>query len=280
MRLKCALPVAAALLSALPAASIADTIYGSDGSTLYQINPTNGSMVTSVSLSTDLTGAGASSLDGLASWGGVLYGDLQLNSGGGVQLVTINPTTGSFTDIGSASTGVTGGPLSFSSGGQLYFVGGTAYGVQSVDKTTGALGSTYACGTGGAGFMIGADGEAWVAGGGGVFLTESPLVSGATCSGGSATGSGGVIRAMTAGDGVNLAVYYNGGTSTLNSFATTFPVGGTPILTTLGTLTSNITSLADVGSSPTPEPSSLVLLGAGLAGWGGFWYRRRRRALD
>lgn len=283
-------PLAAIIILTLPVACMAGTIYASDGITLYDIDPNNASVVGSISLATSLSNAGATSLAGLASYGGVLYGDMRLVAAG-VQFVTIDPLTGAFTTIGSKNYSVAPGQISFDSGGLLYLSDGASALVKGYNASTGAFVNNYACSSASTALLVGADGQAWLGMSGTTNLRETPLAAGTTCSTGSgapsgssgsgATGSGATgtfIATMTVGDGVNLAVK-SGASSTLYSFNTAYPAFGIPTFTTVGALPNGISSLADVQTSLSPEPSSLALLAIGLTAWAGFLYNRRRRAL-
>lgn len=278
-------PLAAIIILTLPVACMAGTIYASDGTTLYDIDPNNASVVGSISLATSLSNAGAASLAGLASYGGVLYGDLKLGTSG-LQFVTIDPLTGAFTTIGTKNFSVAPGQISFDSGGLLYLSDGASALVKGYNASTGAFVNNYACSSASTALLVGADGRAWLGMSGTTNLRETPLAAGTTCSTGSGAPSGSsgsgttgtFIATMTVGDGVNLAVK-SGASSTLYSFNTAYPAFGIPTFTTVGALPNGISSLADVQTSLSPEPSSLALLAIGLTAWAGFLYNRRRRAL-
>lgn len=237
--------------------------FSSSGTTLYQLDPSNGNVIGSQALSQQ-------SLRGL-TFGpdGTLYGTFYVTNVGNTRLGTINPATGGVTLAG----GTAGGNALAFDGSSLYE--DVSANITALDPVTGTAGSSFACNTFGQGLAFGGDGKAWR----GDFNSVHEYALGGSC-----TGSGGGSPGSGAGPMYFSLAYENGlmySIDTTNhqlvTFAgATFPSGGIPITTLIGSVSANINMLAvfDTGSAA-PEPSSMALMGAGLICLAGFLRRRR-----
>jgi hypothetical protein len=258
-----------ALLLTLGCASLSSATiiaYIADGSTLYKIDPTTGATISSVDL--DITGLRAMTF----SSDGTLYG--MFSSGSIFHLGTINTTTGTVTLTPQTAT-IGGFSIAFD-GLSLYELDRSAN-VTQLDPTTGAEGATVSCNTFGLGMAFGGDGQAWRGDFNGQ-VHEYAL-------GGSCTGSTGGSPGSGSSPKLAYLSYVNGTMyaldpvlSQLDSFdGSTFPAGGAPSITTIGSVAGGTSSLAveDV-TTFTPEPAAIPLMGSGIAALAGFLYWRRR----
>jgi len=257
-------------------AHAAALVYVSDGSTLYQLDGSSGAVQSSVSLS-------ISGLTGLAfNQSGALWGIFSVGNG---QIGTIDPTTGAVTPLPGTLGGVPIG-LAFDSSNNAFT--SVNYRFRGIDTVTGALSGVIFSDTSAASgdFSFAPDGSIWYPSPCGLQRATASLGSGSG-SGAGGCGSGGV------GSGIPPPVF-NGVYNFNSSFYGILTVGGdlslvtfsdatftpNPVLTNIGGLPGNVTSIAVQGAAPTftPEPQAVALAGLGLAGMAGFqFYRRRRR---
>lgn len=250
------------------------SIYTSDGSALYQLNPGTAAKIATHTLSVEglqsLTFASDGTLYGMFLVGGTTY-----------HVGTINTSNGNVSLLSQiASPG--GVDLAFN-GLALYEVGGPSNtAVNELDPTTGAAtGAHYSCDLQGNGIAFGGDGDVWT-GNGFNSIAEYPQSSGGSC-----TGSGAYGGSPASGSGVFISklAYANGLMYAIDEWnhdlvsfdGSTFPGGGTPTFTTIGSIPSYNAIAAFSAIASVPEPAALSTVGAGLIGLAGFLYRRRKR---
>src|SRR4051812_49321462 len=148
----------------------AQTIYvatGSNGTpgTLYQVDSTNGDALSSVAI-TNANGGGAIGITGLAfnPLNGTLYGvtvrDVTNGNTVSASLVTIDPTTGLATVVGSVGSNQAIGDISFAANGTLYgWEARSPFSLATINLTTGiatTVGSSGSANTTGGGLAINA----------------------------------------------------------------------------------------------------------------------------
>lgn len=284
MKLNRSLSLLAGLLGMLAASHAAPLLYVSDGTTLSSLDPTNGTVLDTQTLSTPSLRAMTFSSTGVLF--GLFDPDFQAKLG------IIDPTNGNVTLL-AIDTGLfspTG--LAFDSTGGLFGAFGSE--IYGLNPGTGAVsGPAVACGVNGDSLAFGSEPSARVIGAGLTFnqvaldgascgSTGSGSTSGSSSGSGStaSTGSGSgavlyALRAFTNANGTSFAIgWVSDGSKSLVTFdGSTF--SASPVLTELGALSPSVSSIAAFdGGTFAPEPGSIVLLGLGL---GGMLLHRRYR---
>lgn len=272
----------------------AQVLYGATASgqpgTLFTLNPATGAMISTIGPLNDASSVNYP-ITGLAFHPvtGVLYGSTGNSvAATAAKLVTINPTTGLVTVVGSFNAGpVSGGgtpatmaDIAFDAAGNLYGVGSIGgpqiYSINTSTAQATVIGTTGITSTTGGGLAISS---------GGTFFGTPTAARFGTYN--STTGAFTNITApFLPGGGSYAALEFNG--STLYGLNSGSPISGvnpTHLVTfdqTTGAVTdlgSSVNFLDAIAFSPTPipEPGSMLLVGA-PAIVGLFLNRRRRKA--
>ena len=267
--------------SARAAVLYASTAAGDTGQ-LYTLNPANGAMVQNIGPLNDAAGTNYP-ITGLAfhPTTGVLYGATGNNPAAtAARLVTINPTTGLVTVIGSFNAGPTNssgtpstmGDLAFDSAGNLFGVG-TIGGPQlySINAATGqatVIGSTGLTSTTGGGVEISASGVIYGTPTASRFGTYDGVTGAFTNIANPVKPSGGGYGALAFDGSTLYGLNVGSGSPPPTNLVTIDPATGA--VTNLG---ASIASLDAIAFAPIPEPAAwtLLLAPAALAG-----LRRRR----
>jgi hypothetical protein len=255
----------AVMLGALTMAQASTLLYVSNGTTLSSLNPANGNVLDTQTLSIGWLQAMTFSPTG------VLYG-LFAPDFGEARLGIIDPTDGtvSLLALGTSQSRPTG--LAFDSSGNLFGLFGRY--IHALDPGTGAsFGSGAGCGVGGVrSLAFGGESSARVVGDGQTFQ-QVVLDGNCGASTGSSSGSGSFIsvnpgfQAFTNSNGVSFAIDWGddpNGIRLVTFDGATF--SASPMFTEVGLL-SDASSIAafDTGAM-VPEPGSIVLLGLGVCG--------------
>jgi len=284
--MKFCLTLIAGLIAAFTSSSAdAGLLYAAQGggtlSSLYTINPATGAITSTIGpIGFSVTGLGFDPITG------ILYGSTGNRSPTGAQiggsLITIDPLTGVGTLVGSfGQSGSTMADLAFSSTGQLFgWLEPNSDDVFTINKATGASASVGNSGlsTATASLEFDATGRLWFLGTGPGLTQLNPATGAVIGSVGlsGATDSGGLGLASTLGPDGSL--YVTGKTSR-NLFKVNVTTGVVTLIGNPGL--SKLDALAfapDPVTNPSPEPTSLALLGMGVIGFARFARRRRQVA--
>lgn len=267
--------------SARAAVLYAATAAGDTGQ-LYTLNPANGAMVQNIGPLNDAAGTNYP-ITGLAfhPTTGVLYGSTGNNPAAtAARLVTINPTTGLVTVVGSFNAGPTnssGTPatmadLAFDAAGNLYGVGSIGgpqlYSINIATAQATVIGSTGLTSTTGGGIDVSPGGVIYGTPTASRFGTYNGVTGAYTDIANPTKPSGGAYGAL-AFDGATLyGLNVGSGSPPPTNLVTINPLTGA--VTNLG---ASVASLDAIAFAPIPEPAAwtLVLAPAAIAG-----LRRRR----
>lgn len=252
-----------AALGAMAGSAFADRLFavdgsGSNSSSLYELDPTTGAIISTIGATgfSHVTGLAFNPVDGQ------LYGWVS----GGTGLISINLTTGAGTTIGSGFSSQIP-DMTFSSGGVLYAWTESNDTLATIDLTTGVMTSFGSnIGTSNTGLAFAPNGTLYLKPGSTLY-TLDPTTGNSITSIGLSQSLNNMLAFDSSG---TLFSGVRGGGFTL---VTIDPTTGT--VTTIGSNSAgNISALA---FQPVPEPASVALMGLGVLALGGY-VRRRRRA--
>jgi hypothetical protein len=245
-----------------------------DTGQLYTLNPANGAMVQSIGPLNDAAGTNYP-ITGLAfhPTTGVLYGATGNNPAAtAARLVTINPTTGLVSVIGSFNAGPTNssgtpstmGDLAFDAAGNLYGVGTIGgpqlYSINVATAQATVIGSTGLTSTTGGGVEISASGVIYGTPTASRFGTYDGVTGAFTNIANPVKPSGGGYGALAFDGSTLYGLNVGSGSPPPTNLVTIDPATGA--VTNLG---SSLASLDAIAFAPIPEPAAWTLLVAPAA---------------